>query len=642
MDLFLRERGSFRWGRFTLDPLRRSLCCDGDRVKLAERLFDVLLYLVANHGRVVERDELLRAVWAGRLVEDNNVSQAIFELRKILKAGGATDRVIVTVPGKGFCFAESVTFELEAPEPAGTAASDSDLADTHPTKQEPRWRRHGSLGVALVALVMAGFSLAFWAGREPAPAGRPVGEAVFTPPAHSVAVLAFDNMSGDPNQAYLSDGMSEQLIDGLTRIETLQVAGRASSFSFRNTHATIGEIGRALNVGAVLGGSVRRSGSNVVVTATLTDARNGFNMWSATYDREQGDVVTVETQIAQAAVQALQGRLAGGDAAMLTLGGTRNDAAYDFYLRGSQLEHTARDEADHRAALQDFDRALELDPDFARAYGGRSKALANIAMLGAVGSSAAQHRMFQDALAAADRAVALAPGWGQSHSLRAWVLDFGLLDHDAAEHEMEQALQLTPGSASIEGNYANIELAAGHLDRAIAAGRRGTQIDPLSVNAWGQFGRILFMARRYDEAAEALHHAGALKNGLPPIYAGLLGGVLLMQGKPETARMLCAAAATLEEKEVLAIANHQLGKQQDAEASLEKLRADQGDAGAFSYAEIYAQWGQKVDALRWLETAARLRDPGMAEVLIDPMLDPIRTDANFKKIATEHKEAALH
>ncbi len=623
MDVHLPEQGSFRWGRFTLDPLRRSLSCDGNRVKLAERLFDVLLYLVANHGRVVERDELLRQVWAGRVVEDNNVGQAIFELRRVLKSGGDTERSIVTVPGRGFRFAEPVSFEAAPVEAAAAQETPPGAA---------WWRGHAPLGVALLSLVIAVLSLAFWAGERRAPAAGQAGEQAFAPPAHSVAVLAFDNMSGDPGQTYFSDGMSEQLIDSLTRIEAIEVAGRTSSFSFRGSHATIGEIGRKLNVSAVLGGSVRRAGNRVVVTAQLTNTRDGFNMWSATYDRDQGDVVTVETGIAQAVVQSLLGRLAGGDGARLTLGDTANTEAYDYYLRATQLEHTAKGEADHRAALADFDRALALDPAFARAHGGRAKALANIAMMGAVGSSAAQHKLFQDSLEAADRAVALAPGWGQSHSLRAWTLNFGMLDHEAAEHEIEQALLLTPGSAAIESNYANIELAAGHLDRAIAAGRRGTQIDPLSVNAWGQFARILFMARHYDEAAEALHHAAVLGDGLRPVYVGLLGGVELMQGQAQAAATLCAPAANLEEKEVLAIADRQLGRQAEAEASLAKLRADQGDAGAFSYAEIYAQWGQTAEALTWLETAARLRDPGLAEVGIDPMLDPIRGEARFRAV----------
>ncbi len=623
MDMFFQDQGIFRWGRFTLDPMRRSLSCDGATVRLAERLFDVLLYLVRNHGRVVERGELLQAVWAGRIVDENNVGQAIFELRKVLKAGGSTERSIVTVPGRGFRFAEPVLFEPATRERA---------ADP-PALQRPWWRNRRLLVGAAIVLVAGGLGLAFRARQARPPAGAGVAE-TFAPPAHSVAVLAFDNLSGDPSQAYFSDGLSEQLIDSLTRVDAMKVAGRTSSFSFRGGHATTGEIARALNVSAVLVGSVRRSGRQVVVTAELTDALSGFNLWSGTYDRDQGDLVGIQIEIARAVVKSLQVTLLGGEAAKLTVGGTTNTAAYDFYLRGTQLEHTAKGEADHRAALANFDQAVALDPGFARAHGGRSKSLANIAMMGAVGSSAAQHKLFEDALSAADRAVALAPEWGQSHSLRAWVLNFGLLDHAAAEREMVLAQMLTPGSAAIEGNYANIELAVGHFEAAVAAGRRGTQIDPLSVNAWGQFGRTLFMAHRYDEAAEALHHAAVLGDGLRPIYVGLLGGVLLMQDHAEAARTLCAPAANLEEKEVLAIADHRLGHQALAEADLAKLRADQGDAGAFSYAEIDAQWGQKADALHWLGVAARLGDPGMAEVGTDPMLDPIRSEPAFRTIQT--------
>ena len=337
-------------------------------------------------------------------------------------------------------------------------------------------------------------------------------------------------------------------------------------------------------------------------------------------------------------VTALQVKLIGDAPSKLTLGGTANSVAYDAYLRGTALEHTARGEADHRAALAAFDRAVALDPGFARAHNGRSRALANIAMLGAVGSSAAQHRLFADALAAADRAIALAPGWGQAHSSRAWVLNYGLLNHVAAAREIAQAQTLTPGSAAIEGNDANIELAVGHLNQAVEAGRRGTQIDPLSINAWGQFGRILFMARRYDEAAEASRRAAA-GNGLHPTYAGLMGGVLLMQGHPDAAMTLCKPAATLEEKEVLAIARHALGRQSEAEADLARVRTDQSDAGAFSYAEIYAQWGRKAEALDWLATAARLGDPGMAEAAIDPMLDPIRSEPGFASTLTRPADA---
>ena len=629
------EKGIFHWGQFALDPVRRSLLRDGVRIKLAERLLDVLLFLVANHGRVVERDELLQQVWAGRTVEDNNVSQAIFELRKVLKTEGV-EHSIITVPGRGFRFAEPVLFELEAPADTGAEPpSQAELpAAPWTTAPTPSWRRHAPLGVALVALVVAGASMAFWAGQTPKVSPWRA-EALFAPPAHSVAVLAFDNLSGDPGQTYFSDGMSEQLIDALTRIEAIQVAGRISSFSFRGSRATAGEIGRKLDVSAVLEGSIRRSGARVTVTVQLINTLTGFNMWSSTYDRAPGDVVTIQNDIAAAVASALQVKLLGGEADKLALGGTANAAAYDFYLQGMRHEHTVRNVADHRAAVADFDRALALDPNFARAHVGRASALSNIATQGAMGSADAQHALFKSALVDADRAVALAPDWGQAHSSRAYVLAFGMMDPAAGEREMVQAQMLTPGAPTIEGNYANVELALGHVDVAVTAARRGAQLDPLSVNGWGQYGRTLFMARRYDEAAEALRHIAALTDHVPLIYDGLLGGVLILQGHADAARSLCAPAANLEEKEVLAIADQKLGHQADAEANLARLRADQGDAGAFSYAEIYAQWGRKAEAMTWLGTAARLHDPGVAEIAIDPMLDPVRGEAGFRQIRAQ-------
>ena len=628
MDVFHREQGTYRFGRFRLDPVRRALLLDGERVKLAERLFDMLLYLVSNQGRVVERDELLQAVWAGRTVEDSNVGQAVFALRKVLKAGDGLEAAIVTVPGRGFRFAEHVVFE--AYRQAGPPHEAPDL------RPVAWWHNRVPMIVALVALAVAVGGLAVRTSRTAAPPGPVAASSVFAPPARSVAVLAFDNMSGDPAQAYFSDGLSEQLIDALTRIDAIEVAGRTSSFSFRGSHATLGDIARALNVSAVLAGSVRRSGKRAVITAQLTNALTGFNMWSRTYDRDQDDVVGVQTEIAQAVVHSLQVTLLGSDAGKLTLGGTSNPAAYDVYLRAQRELHAANDEASHRTALASFDQAIALDPAFAKAYVGRGTELTNLATMGNVGSATVQRQLFADALAAYDRALAIAPGLAQAHSGRATALNWGKLDHAGAAREIVEAQMLAPGSAAIEGNYANIELSLGHPDLAVKAAERSTQIDPMSIHTWGQLSRVLFMARRYDAALEALGHVAALAGKLPVGYTGVEGGVLIAQGHPEAARRLCAAGADSDQLEVLAMADHRLGRSADARADVARLTALQGDAAAFSLAEIYAQDGDMPEALDWLDKAVRLRDPGLADIRLDPMLDPLRGEARFKQV-----EAAL-
>jgi len=447
-----------------LDPARRALSRDGTRIKLAERLFDALLYLVVNQGRLVERDELVQAVWSDRAVDESNLGQAIFALRKVLKANGGADSYIVTVPSRGFRFAEPVRFEAAQPE----SGQDSAIPPDPPAPAA--WPNRAALLAATFLLMLAATGNILWRNMAPDRPGMPPPAAkVFAPPAHSVALLAFDNLSGDPAQVYFSDGLSEQLIDSLTRIDAMEVAGGISSFSFRGSHATIGDIARALNVSAVLAGSVRRTGTHVVITAQLTDALTGLNIWSKTYDRDQGDIIGVQTQIAQAVAQSLQVTMLGGEADKLTLGWTTNPAAYDVYLRAQQEGRRANDEASHRAAMADFDHAIALDPGFAKAYVGHASELINLATMGNVGSAAAQRTLFNDALAAADRALAIAPGLAQAHSIRASVLNWGLLDHAGAAREIIQAQMLTPGNAAIEGNYANIELSLGHADLAVAA-----------------------------------------------------------------------------------------------------------------------------------------------------------------------------
>ena len=620
MDLFLREQGVYRFGQYSLDPVRRALVCDGERIKLAERLFDVLLYLVANHGRVVERDELLQAVWAGRTVEDSNVGQAIFALRKALKAGGGAESAIITVPGRGFRFAEPVSFQ---PEEARTEPAELPAP-------APTFRWHGSLSLilALVALVVALLGTVVWRDRPADTSGKP-SEAPFAPPPHSVAVLAFDNLSGDPGQAYLSDGLSEQLIDSLTQINAMQVAARISAFSFRGNHATIGQIARALNVGAVLAGSVRHTGNRVVVTAQLTNALTGFNIWSRTYDRDQRQMVTVQTDIALAVARSVQVALPGDESASLSLGGTASGAAYDAYLRGMNLRRAAHAVADYQAALGEFDRALTLDPGFALAHAKRAVTLVAVESLGTT-TTAAQHQMIQQAQDAADRAVALAPMLGVAHSARGAVLGHLLLDHEGAFSEQEKAKALTPGNAGIESNYASAALALGHVELAVEAARRSADLDPVDADSWGQLGQVLYEGHRYAEALAALDRERAVIAVLPQRHSVLRALVLLMMGQAQAARDICAAGRDWQENQLLALADHALGQPAAAEADLLKVRAALGDDAASNFAEIYAQWGRKAEALRWFDRAVQMRDPGLLHVALDPLLDPIRGEPQFK------------
>ena len=245
----------------------------------------------------------------------------------------------------------------------------------------------------------------------------------FNPPPHSIAVLPFVNLSGDKEQEYFSDGLTEELLNSLAEINELQVAARTSSFSFKGKDVDLGTVARKLNVGAVLEGSVRRSAHTVRITAQLINAVTGFHLWSQTYDRDLGDVLKLQTDIASAVASALKVTLLGDVAAKVELGGTRNPDAFDAYLRGAK-EYTTRHEAkDLPAAIAAYTKAIRLDPRYALAFAGRSMALSALAAQSA--TAAAMREGFDKAQADARQALALAPDLAQAHLASANVSETG-------------------------------------------------------------------------------------------------------------------------------------------------------------------------------------------------------------------------
>ena len=265
-------------------------------------------------------------------------------------------------------------------------------------------------------------------------------------PAHSIAVLPFVNMSGDKEQEYLSDGLAEELLNSLAEIHELQVAARTSAFSFKGTNTDIGTITRKLNVGAVLEGSVRRSGNTVRITTQLIDAVTGLHLWSHTYDRDLGDVLKLETEIAGAVASALKVSLLGEEAAKIELGGTRNPAAFDAYLRGRKAYLAAHGNKDRQTAIAAYTEAIGLDPNYALAYANRSIALSDYA---GDTSGPAIRESFDKAQADGLKAIALAPNMAEGHMALAYYFEIGTLDFTRANEEYEQALALAPGNARV-------------------------------------------------------------------------------------------------------------------------------------------------------------------------------------------------
>jgi TolB-like protein/tetratricopeptide (TPR) repeat protein len=464
-------------------------------------------------------------------------------------------------------------------------------------------------------------------------ASTPPTAATFAPPPHSIAVLPFVNMSGDAGQDYFSDGISEELLNVLSRLNDLQVAARTSSFSFKGQNIDVASIAHRLNVGTVLEGSVRRAGNTVRITVQLINAVTGFHIWSQTYDRNLTDILKVQTDVATAVAQQLEGKLLGNEEARISMGGTQNPEAYDAYLRGKQLLLNPDPEAVDRAAIAAFNQAIALDPGFARAYGGRAAAIGNFAIFKAKPGEQASLRA--QALEAAQRAVVLAPELGEAHLILAQIRAFLLLDYAGAAPEFDRALALAPGSAPVQKAYASYATDLGHFGPAVQAARRTVSLDPQDVNAHITLGFTLYHARRYGEALAALQHAKALNPDSHYIQA-LMMMALLASGQTQQARQQCESSATPLDEDFrhhcLALVYHTMGKQADAERELQQLKALNGDGSAYGYSQIYAQWGEKSQSLQWLATAQRLRNAGLQALRVDWQLDPIRSEPQFKDI----------
>jgi TolB-like protein/Tfp pilus assembly protein PilF len=496
-------------------------------------------------------------------------------------------------------------------------------------------RRALMLGAAVVIAGVVGY-LALerpWASKPtPSPTAPVAVPAAFAPPPHSIAVLPFVNLSGDKEQEYFSDGLTEELLNSLSQINDLQVAARTSAFSFKGSNTDLGTIAHKLNVAAVLEGSVRRSEHTMRVTAQLINAVTGFHLWSKTYDRDIGDVLKLQTEIATAVAEALKVTLLGDIAQKIELGGTRNPAAFDAYLRASKAFQSRHEDKDIPAAIAAYTEAIGLDPNFALAFAGRSNALAQYS--GQVASGAAVREGFEKAERDAQQAITLAPELAEAHAALAGIFN-DTLDFPRASEEYERALALAPGNAEILGYSGRFAAWIGHFESGIAAARRAVELDPLDRRSHIGLGWALYAARHYAESAAAFSEAISLNPDFKPAH-GDRGRVFYLLGDLQKARASCEVHRDdWASQWCLAMVYDKLGRRADAAAELSKMKSAIGDAGAVQYTIIYAQWGDRSKALEWLETAMRLRDPGLEGFKTDPLFDPLRQEPRFQAMLRE-------
>jgi TolB-like protein/Flp pilus assembly protein TadD len=442
-------------------------------------------------------------------------------------------------------------------------------------------------------------------------------------------VLPFVNMSGDKEQEYFSEGLTEELLNSLSRINELQVAARTSSFSFQGEHPDIGTVAHKLNVGAVLEGSVRRAGNTVRITAQLVNGVTGFHVWSETYDRDLRDVLKLQTEISTAVASALKVTLLSDVGGKIELGGTRNPAAFDAYLRGSKAYFGRHERKDLDTAIAEYTEAIRLDPNYALAFAARSLAFMD---LGTNWLATGYHEAFEEAQTDARRAVALAPDLAEGHLTLAGAL-ITLLEFRQASAEYDRALALAPGNAEVLRNYSEFAVAdMGRFDAGVAAARRAVLLDPLNPHSHAALSSALFLARRRDEAKAVFQDVLALD----PNFYDQSTWMLYYDYTPSTyqnVRVSCEKRADhWAGQQCLAIIYDKLGRHADAETQLTKFKAGGAEDEWYEYAEIYAQWGDTARALSCLDRALSIRQESLHWLRIDPLLDPLRTEPRFQAI----------
>ncbi len=469
-----------------------------------------------------------------------------------------------------------------------------------------------------------------------ASAGPVPGEVVeptpSAPAAASIAVLPMVNMSSDKEQEYFSDGLSEELLNLLAQVPGLHVAGRTSSFSFKDKPTTIVQIGHALNVATVLEGSVRKSGERVRITAQLVKVQDGYHLWSQTYDRELTDIFAVQDEIAAAVVGALKLRLLPAQQPTTAGHHVPSPDAYNHFLLGRQLLNRATEDGFLRA-VQAFGQAIALEAGYAAALAGL--ALAEAYASDYTGSDAAMLAGRQRASEAAEQAVACDPTLGEAYTARA-VLRFVFdLDWNGGDADFAQALVFNPGDVMTHWQYSRLLAALGRLPEALSAARLATQLDPLSAQAWEILARYQLAGGNIAAARKSLEHALdiAPDHGRAPLGLGMAA---LLEGDANGARPWYVRSNNVTFRLAgLAMAEHDRGDDVESCRFMQELVTEHAHDSAYQIAGAFAWRGEHDAAFDWLQRAVSQHDAGLQYLKYDPTLRSLRVDPRYRTLLLE-------
>jgi TolB-like protein/Tfp pilus assembly protein PilF len=494
------------------------------------------------------------------------------------------------------------------PSPLPAAAIASPIA---PGKRTLRltWRL-AVVGIfAALLLAVGGFAFSRWLSAHNARQGI-----------RSIAILPFENLSGDPSQEYFADGMTEELINDLGQVSNLRVISLTSSMSYKGTKKKLPEIARELSVDGVVEGGILREGNQVRISAQLIDARSDRPVWARTYLRELNSVLVRQGEVAQAIAGEISIQVTPQEQERLSRRRPIDPEAQDAYLHGILL----RQAEDYKGAIDDFNRAIARDPGYSQAHSALATCYGALGEFGRIPYLEA----FSHQKAEAAKAVELDDSNAEAHgelANTAMTLDW---DWATAETEFRRALALNPNSAPLHEKYAFYLARTGHLPQAAAEVQRAIDLDPVSGTTFHAAGFIDYFSRQYDKALSVSRTVQGLKISLSD-WGFLLGDIYAEQGRyDESIAMFLKSGNGPYALGHLGNAYGRAGRNAQALRLIPQLEKSVQDTGVGRYeiALIYSGLGQKKEAFRWLDEAYRAHDVGLVYLKIDPCLDPLRSD----------------
>ena len=655
----------YEFGPFCLDAAEHLLLRDGAPVPLTPKAFDLLLVLIRHGGHMLTKDELMNGVWPDATVEESNLTVTISALRRALGEDHGAHHYIETVPKHGYRFvrpvrevgesgvgwvlqqrirAQVITEEVETSAPDEVECPKSNreaqLAGSEawptsdaimPTSARPRrrvgylaesQRRVSGSALALAAVVIVATGLYFLFSKR----SEPVID--------SLAVLPFANVNADAGTEYLSDGITENLIDSLSQLPHLRVMSRNSVFHYKGREMDATAVGRELKVRAVLLGKVRQQGEELLISVELIDAADNSHIWGGQYSRQLAETLAVQQEIARAISERLRLRLTGEARERLARRSTENSEAYRDYLKGRYFwnQRTAQDV---KKGIEYFQQALELDPLYALAYAGLADCYI---VLGAPLNALPPAEAFSKARAAAMKALEIDETLAEAHASLGVVKQRFEWDHRGAEREFQRALELNPGYATAHQWYAiNFEI-EGRAEQAIAEARRALELDPLSRIINARLAHSFYFARRYDEAI-----AQSLKTlELDPNFAiahGRLGLAYERKGLYREAiesLLKADALSGADAEELTALKQAYTTAGMDGywrkSLELESGRVQHSYVSPYELAVLHARLDEKEAAFAWLEKAYEERSSALVYLKVEPRFDSLRADPRYDNL----------